>query len=198
MDSLTSRFSDYGQFLSANWSWLILFIIGMMIIIGSGAWAASIAEIRNRTPLLHLIIGCLLPVIYPTIILFTLPYAHHRKKKQRQGKEEKITRMEGAPPPEGPPIMAMGGQGGPEAITEEALGEEVMQYDQAYFKSMTYDEKGNYRGPFRFRVNDEQFKVERIINALDNVVVIENVDSDGKTQHLRIPYGRIESCTEIE
>ena len=39
--------------------------------------------------------------------------------------------------------------------------------------------------------------VERIVDVMPEVAVIETLNADGKLQTLRVPYGKIESCTEI-
>ena len=197
METIQEILSAYGDFLLNNWAWQAMTFVLAGLVIGSGSFAGSVAEARNRNRLLHLLAGCLVPVIYPVAVFYLMTYREKQVKERRVKEEhEQYERTDGAPPPDAPPLVdeAMA----PPEVTAELLGKANVGYDQAFFKQMTYDEKGNYRGPFLFVVNDEEFKVERIVSALDNVVVIENLSSDGKTQRLRIPYKRVQSCTELE
>ncbi len=197
MDTIRMFLVDYGEFWQENAGIMIMVLIGAAVVIGSGCLAGSIAELRNRSRLLHTLIGFAIPLVYPGIILFSLSYRESgRSNRMKAEKQEKIVKVEGAPPADAPPVLNE--NDAPPVVNEELLGQSKLVYDQIYFKQVMYDEKGNYRGPFHFVVNGDEFKVERVVTALDNVVVIENISSDGKTQHLRIPYARIESCTEQE
>jgi len=196
MQTLLDSLNQYGQFLIDNLAVVIAMAFAVGVVIGSGSFAASIGEVRNRSPLLHFLIGCALPIVYPLLILVSLKYrSSDTTKRRRQPKEETFTRMEGAPPADAPPILNEGAVA-PTADVE-SLDEPQMAYDAAFFRQLTYDEKGNYRGPFQFVVDGNEFKVERIVETLEAVVVIENINPDGKTQRLRIPYGKIVSCVEL-
>ncbi len=189
----------YKDFLLANSPVVLGILAGMTIWFASGGLAASIAEKRNHQPLVHLVLGMAIPVFYPLLIQFTMKWKSKGKKHKRAGdKDEKIMHMEGAPPPEAPPALTIDDEFAAAPTADAALLEaNKIQYDQLFFKQKTYDDGGNYRGPFIFTVDGNEIKVERIINTMENVVVIENLDSDGKPQHLRIPYSRIEAFQEI-
>lgn len=198
MEQLLQPLREYGQFVVANWLWLAAGAIVVAAIVTSGGFAAAIAEQRNRGPLRHFLLGCLAPVVYPLMIQATLKYntGESTSRRREAPEDSEFQRVEGAPPPEGPPILAPSSDG-PPVIDEETLGQPRIQFDEAYFRLMTYDAKGNFRGPFEFVVNGTQFKVERIVEVLESVVVVENLNADGKTQRLRIPYNKVESCKEL-
>jgi hypothetical protein len=198
MEQLLQPLREYGQFVVANWVWLTLAAVAMAVIITSGGFAAAIAERRNRGPLRHFALGCLAPVIYPLMIQATLKhYTGESSSRRREAdQDEGFQRVEGAPPPGGPPVLSPTSDA-PPVIDEEILGQPRIQFDESFFRQMTYDAKGGFRGPFEFIVNGTQVKVERIVEVLESVVVVENVNADGKPQRLRIPYSKVESCKEL-
>jgi len=198
MEQLLQPLRDYGQFVVDNWTWLVWVGVAVAAVFASGCFAAAIAESRNRSPLVHFGLGCVMPVFYPLTIHNTMKYyTGDTSSLRREAKaEEDIQRMEGEPPTEGPPILKPSVDG-PPVIDEETLGQPRVQFDESYFRQLTYDAKGNFRGPFQFIVNGTEFKVERIVEVLESVVVVENLNADGKTQRLRIPYSKVESCKEL-
>ncbi len=165
--------------LQADTSALVLTFVGVTVVLGSACWASSIAESRLYSPKLHFFVGLFIPVLYPVILLFAMDVKYPGAVPQAEGPAAE----EPAAAPE-------------EAEQEEEEEEDVIEYDQAYFKEIARDEAGNFVGPWRIDFADNVVMAQRILDPLPHVVVIETVPSGpkGKTQRLRIPYDKIESC----
>lgn len=158
---------DYSGFV-------ILGFLLSAVIVGSGAFASSIAESRIRGRDFHFFLGMLIPVVYPIIILVSLP--------RKEFKKEEVKTMDQI-----------------KEFTEEKSGEfdlsSSLNYD--FFQGAMFDETGNPRGPFIMSVDNVELRVERIAEVLPKIVVLETVNSDGKQQTMRLPFSRISSCHEI-
>ena len=193
MDLILSTWNEYIEFLRVSWSNLIIFSGIMIVVLWSASYSASVAEIKLRRPSVHFFIGLLVPVIYPFVALWKLPvYSGSNRRNQKRQAYEK---GEGPPPVEvAPPLLE---NAPPALVNADMLEKSNVEYDQSYFKKIAIDVAGNYRGPFFLTISGEKLKVERIIDPLPNVLLVEFISADGKLQNMRIPYKNIESCTEM-
>ena len=205
VDTVVVRGKKFGQWLSRDdsaWSQAMFFFIIFMVFLGSAAFASSIAEKKRRSNVIGFIGGAFVPFLYPIATFFILP------KKRMKSVEEQIAERseddehfeEGAPPIERAPKSSNRSStyvGMPEIVTEDSMGSATAVFTQQYFKGIMQDELGNFRGPFSMGVDGQELRVERIVEAMEEVISIETINSDGKQQKLRLPYKKIESCREL-
>lgn len=188
---------EYLAYLQGHDHWLLLgaALVGLLIWLGSGSLAASIAETRGRNPIVHFIAGLIIPVIYPLAISAAMSgKAAREEEKPKEQPKPMFERAEGAPPVE----MAAGSEVAMAKLDENMLkAEDRSQYDQPYFRRIATDETGRMRGPFMITTSGVEVRVERIIDCLPEVLVVETATSDAKTSRLRMPYNKIEGCKEI-
>ena len=72
-------------------------------------------------------------------------------------KEKAFVQGEGPPPVEiAPPTMDEDAP--PSMVDSETLSKPTIIYDQNYFKQLSVDMAGNYRGPFLLTINNEKLK----------------------------------------
>lgn len=170
-------------------------VVAAGVVVGSAAFASSIAESRLRSRNLHFLIGMFIPVIYPALAFVALP----RRKYHRKGDDDIYDlgagkRSDGAPPPDGPALPPKQVADKGDSLSGSAL---PTSYDDIFFKGLLFDEGGNARGPFILTIDDVEVRIERILDAMPEVAVLETMNSDGKQQTLRIPYTRINGCREL-
>ena len=193
MDLMLTTWNDYLEFLRGNWSDLAIYIGIMVVCLWSACYSASVAEVKLRRPFNHFFIGLFVPIIYPLLALWKLP-AYSASKGGSQKKQD-YEKGDGPPPVEiAPPALE---NAPPALVNAEMLEKTNVAFDLNYFKKIAVDLSGNYRGPFLLTINSEKLKVERIIDPLPNVLLIEFISADGKLQNMRIPYKNIEACVEL-
>jgi len=189
---MTFTMQEFERFLRNDWQVLTACTGGLLLWLLSGAMASSIAETRVRSPWVHLILGLLLPVVYPILALF-FGVSTVKQPKIKEAKERDVSHPDGPPPVELPaadvPIVAR-------EIHAESI-DEVTIFTPEYFKDMALDEYGNYRGPFLFKVHGIEQRADRIVECMPGVVVTESITPDGKSQRLRIPYDKVEGFEEL-
>ncbi len=194
LNEVVIRMDDYLEFFlqRENLTVLIWSLCLLLVWIGSGAFAASIAERRLRHRGRHFLGGLFMPLLYPAGILLFLrpPKAISRGPMSEVNSD--ILQMKGASPvgTRSPAPQAKIRQ--PQTQVEPAP-----DYNQAFFKKMCFDEAGAVRGPFGFRVESVTLRVEQIVEAKPETVVIETINAGGQLQTLRIPYHKIEWCREL-
>lgn len=178
-----------------HWPLIAAGVLGALVWIGSGAFASSIAETRGRQPVLHLVLGLLIPVLYPLAISAAMGVRGGKdEEKPKEAPKKIFERADGAPPVEG----EAGSQTSLEKLDEGMLKvEERSQFDQMYFRRIATDEAGRMRGPFLITTSGIEVRVERIIDCLPEVLIVETATSDAKTSRLRMPYNKIEACKEV-
>jgi hypothetical protein len=97
--------------------------------------------------------------------------------------------VEAAPPSQVQGLQAL--------VTDNLVREQGAGYNEAYFRGMQRDSQGNPRGPFELMVAGNPIRAQRIGQVQATLIVIETVNQEGKTQTLRIPFDKIESCREL-
>lgn len=199
LDFLMPPLEGYGTFLGDYWWFVIGAGIVCAVLVFSAALSGTIAELRMQPVMLHFVAGMIVPVAYPAIIYFALPLKEDPKKKakekeERQEAEAALQTNEGPPPVEAAPAEAE-----TDMLTEISESQEEVAgpaYDRAFFHGVARDEMGHPRGPFRIVVEKRELRVERILEVLPHVVVVETGTS-GRVQTLRLPYMKIDLCEEI-
>ncbi len=185
---------DYFEFLKNNYVPLVIYATVLFAWLLSACFSASIAENRMRNPWVHFVVGLIIPILYPLIILFGLP-TYSKSTDKIEVDVEDAKHIEGPPPVEAaPPVLETAAPG---MVDTAMIDSPEIGYDQRYFKQIAFDMAGNHRGPFEFTIKGEKLKVERILEAFKEVVLIEFASSDGKMQSIRIPYRNIDACIEV-
>jgi len=156
--------------------------------LGSAFFAATVAELKNRSRLVHFIGGLLVPWIYPFVILFRL-----ERKSDRPVEEEEEIPNETAAPNEAPEAKL-----GIDGDDDEEESPHAERISQAFMKKISTDELGNSRGPFMFVFDDDKvLQVEKIVNALPEHVAVEIIEK-AQPRTLRFPYAKIKSVVRKE
>jgi len=164
---------------------LILVAITLLLSVWlvSGTWAASVAGSRQRSVVFHFFCGMLFPFVYPFVATFALDV-------RGAGQRAKALREEQETEAEAEAARLMDRQQA-EALDREDAPD---QFDRDYFKRIARDADGMPTGPWLVSFNEQEVKVLKIVDVLDEVVAFEIDGDDGKTQRIRVRYSLIESC----
>ena len=164
--------------------------LGLTFLLGSACWAASIAQARRHSIWLHFTLGLLLPWVYPLVILFAMDIkgekemlakleADKRAQEEREAERQRNIAML-KPQEEEPKPDASGG------------------WKRSYFEQIARDRDGKPSGPWDVKFNGVVLRIVRIVEAQDQLVVVEQLDDRGQTSRLRIPYAKIEAWQDAE
>ena len=171
---------------------LVGITIVLIIVIGSGLAAMTVAEVRMRQRFIHFFLGMLFPVAYPILLFFVLPEFKIVSKEEKE-LEKMIASMpdeEGAVPESELRSVAKSDARGQMPAMEHSL---VM--NQQYFARISTDELGNQTGPFIMEMHDGRIlEVDHISGALQNVLAVEVKQDSGECRTIRLPYQNIRSC----
>ena len=152
---------------TADFNQVLLYSAVLLVAVLSGCWSSSIAEKKARGTLPHLVLGLCIPVVYPLLILVILPA---RKRKNKVVEE-------------------------PNKV-EDDLDLPFQDLNADYFKQIYLDANGEFTGPFIIDVEDSVIKAEAIIEVQNDFIVVETLNKDDAKQRLRVPYGKMISCSE--
>jgi len=185
-----SQATDAG--FSPNEATIICITIFLIVVIGSGLTAITVAELRNRKRSPHFILGILFPVAYPVLLYFILPEFKILSKEEKE-LEKMVASMpdeEGMlPESELKSVAKADIEGG---AVEIEIG---VVLDQQYFGRVSRDESGNPNGPFMIEMKDGRIlEIKRISGALQDVVAVEIGQESGESKTIRLPYKNITSC----
>lgn len=164
----------------------------MIIPMGSGLAAMTVAEIKERERFLHLFLGMALPIAYPILLYFVLPQFRIVSKEERE-LEEMVAHMQakGTVPESELKSVASADKKG------VALGfERVEELGQQYFSKIATNEYGNSNGPFILEFIDGRIlEINRISAALNNALAVEiKQEGDVPSKNIRLPYNKISAC----
>ncbi len=183
---ISDRISESG--LAPSWALLIFQCICIAVFMGSPFAAASIAESRGRSRLLHFIPGLLIPWVYPVLIFFFLP--RHREISDEEDEEDEASEPESAPKSAISKFEKNTKDGEPSGDVSE-----VNEVNQHNITIVSRDENGNPVGPLILEFNDgRMLEVAKIQTPLPQQMVVEIRELDGKTRTVRFPYAQIKSC----
>ena len=65
---------------TADFNQVLLYSAVLLVAVLSGCWSSSIAEKKARGTLPHLVLGLCIPVVYPLLIVMTLPARKSKNK----------------------------------------------------------------------------------------------------------------------
>ena len=195
---LQQVFQDYGDFfLDVDNQIAVAICVAVVTVwIWSGCFASSVAETRMHGPLMHFIAGLAIPIVYPLVILVVLPYRTVKEAVVDATDEERIERVDGPPPAEMLPVASIDEDSSTGLIDPDML-DATVTFGESYFKHRAVDSTGRALGPYAITVGGEELRAERIVEVLQNAVVIEIASTGSKGQTLRIPYDKIDSCIEV-
>lgn len=195
--SMASHFIEKTQEAGVEPDMLVVIIIVFVLSVwfGFACWAGSIAGMRRHSALVHFLIGLVIPIVYPFFILFALDVKGAKQRAREatalaaeaeaQAAAKAAAReREAALAPSGEDELRPG-------ETAEAGGPAL---DQAYFKSISLDDEGNVTGPWSIKFGETEMIAQRIVEALEETVVIEIIGEGDKLQRFRVPYAKISSC----
>ena len=154
---------------TADFNQVLIYSVAFIIAVLSGCWSSSIAEKKVRGTLPHLVLGLCIPVVYPLLIFIALP----AKKKKKVVEEPKVLEEE-----------------------EDDLDLPFQDLNADYFKQIYLDANGDFTGPFIIDTEDSVIKAEAIIEVQNDFIVVETLNKDDAKQRLRVPYGKMTSCSE--
>lgn len=158
----------------------IVFVV--VFLFGSAFWSASIASCRRYHPVLPFLLGLALPWVFPVLILFALDVKGERARR-REAAQAQRERDEAA---------------ARQAEAERRAKEEAMAKDsrarwsKEYFDQIARGADGLSAGPFDVEFAGQTLHVERIIEALPTLVLVEFKDAQGVNQRMRIPFAKID------
>ncbi len=166
---------------------VVAIVVVLTIWICSASLAGTVAGMRERSIILHGFIGMLLPLVYPALLLFTLDIKGARDRAKARIAEEKRQALE-----EEERLLARGLiNGGGE---EDDIEEERSQFNSEYFTQIARNAEGELTGPWAITFGGNEIIAERIVDQLDEVVVVEIRVSEEEVSRIRIPYAKITSC----
>ncbi|HOG50315.1 MAG TPA: hypothetical protein PKY10_06970, partial [Lentisphaeria bacterium] len=81
---------------------------------------------------------------------------------------------------------------------EEPEPDASIVWKRSYFERIARDREGKPAGPWDVQFNGVVLRIVRIIEAQDELVVVEQLDARGQISRLRIPYAKIEAWQNAE
>lgn len=162
----------------------------LTFLLGSACWAASIAQARRHSVWLHFTAGLLLPWLYPFVILFAMGIKGEKemlakREAAKRAKEEREAERQRNIALSAPPV-------------EEPEADAGIVWKRNYFERIARDRDGKPAGPWNVQFNGVVIRVIRILEAQDELVLVEQSDARGQTSRLRIPYAKIEAWQNAE
>ena len=176
----------------ANWTVIIVLLAILSIMIGSGCWAASIAQMRRHPRIKFFFLGFFTFFGGPVWMLLNLKIkgederlaklAEEAAAKQAEKEEQKRLEAEGR--------VAKG-------EVKPAVSEDGIVWDSSYFNSIARREDGTPAGPWQVTYNGVTVRVNNIVEVLPECIQVNMVNQEGTALVGRIPYSRIESWDMI-
>ena len=164
-------------------------ILLLTICMASGFWAGSVAASRKHNMWLHVAIGLVAPIVYPTFITFTLDLKGAKDREEAKVQQEEAAKAEQAERER--MAQVMGRSTGDE---DEGAEAQPVSYDHDYFKKIARNETGQLTGPWMISYNNQSVCALHIVDCLDEVLVIEIETPGGDRQRIRIRYALIQGC----
>ena len=153
-----------------------------VVLVGSAAYAATIAESRRHKPFFFFLKGFFIPVVYPLTIKGTLEEIVieknvTEKKTLAMQKQDELDLDLSQP--------------------DNRDAEGNILFDQLFFAKRQLDDDGDFRGPFLMVVNDNDVRVDHIVEAKETAVAVDAETNEGEHRTLRLPYDQIDSFEEL-
>lgn len=159
----------------------------------SGAWSASIAQMRRHPKWRFFFIGLFSFFIAPVWLLFKLDIkgeserlarladeaAQKRAAAEEEARKEAIIREE-------------------QGIEAPAVSEDGVVWDRNYFTKIARLADGTPDGPWDVRYNGVTVRVLQILDPQDDFVQARILNQEGATLNGRIPYSKIERWERVD
>jgi hypothetical protein len=167
--------------------WIIFWIL---FFFGSAFWATSIASMRRHPPLIHFLLGFVLPWAYPIYILFAMDI--HGEKERREAEQEMIAQKEAEEEEKRRIQEELNAR---KAVVESEAGIQSTnsRWSSQYFNSIARDAEGRNAGPWKAVVSGTEIIVLEIIEAEEDLVYVVFKGYNDEPSKMRIPYAKIES-----
>ncbi len=175
---------------------VVLALVGA-VILGSGFYAAALAEEKEHNRLVHFLLGLLLPWVYPIAIYGPVRGAAKKKKKSSAPKREE--------PQESPPGVVEYAETESRRLRHMTRDElvdtisrsqsvEDIEFTQRTFTTLAAAKFGESAGPYYFKLVDGNvIKVRAIAEIQPTFLVVEIESGEGKARTLRLLYAKIHS-----
>lgn len=167
--------------------WIIFWIL---FFFGSACWATSIASMRRHPPIIHFLLGLVLPWAYPLYILFTMDI--YGEKERREAEQEMIAQKQ-AEEEERQRIQEELNARKAAINMEAGIQTNGQRWTQQYFNSISRDSEGRNAGPWKATVSGTEVIVLEIIEAEEELVYVVFKGYNDQPSKMRIPYAKIES-----
>lgn len=176
------------QLPQANILLLVVVLVVLSLMLASGAWAASIAQMRRHKGLPFFFLGFFTFFVGPAKLLYSLEIKGEKEQKemfakaaaQKRAEEEERARKE----------AEQARERGEEA---PAVSQEGVVWDQSYFASIQRKADGTPAGPWVVAYNGVRVTVTEILETLPECVQVKMINAEGAPLVGRIPYARLEA-----
>lgn len=172
----------------ANWKVIIVLIAVFSVMIGSGCWASSIAQMRRHKRRKFFLLGFVTFFGGPVWMLFKLPIKGEDQRLEQLAAEAAAKKAEKE---EQARLEAEGRIAKGEV--KPAVSADGTVWDSAYFNAIARRENGSPAGPWVVTYNGVTVRVNSIVEVLPECIQVNMVNQEGSALVGRIPYSRIES-----
>jgi len=172
---------------------LIPLTAAFFVCLFSGLAAAQIAERRGSAPHFHLILGFIIPGIYPLVLPLALtPQTGSEVQRERAGQkalEDKLSAQ---------------AQEAEKALHEKQAELAREEADPGYWprdrvERIRLHPDGSDAGPFAVRLKDgREITARRITGTTPECAILELIGNSGQTESLRVPLAQIGSVRPAE
>ena len=168
--------------------WIIVWIL---FFFGSACWATSIAAMRRHPPLIHFILGLVIPWAYPLFILFKMDI--YGEKERRQAEQEMIAQKQAEEEEKQRIQEELNARKAAVDAETEVQANTNPNWTPQYFNSIARDSEGRNAGPWKAVVSGTEIIVLEIIEAENDLVYVVFKGYNDQPSKMRIPYTKIES-----
>lgn len=172
----------------ANLVALLVMLAIITVMLASGAWAASIAQMRRHNGLPYFFLGLVTFFVGPVYLLFTLEIKGEKEQLERFAQDAAKKRAEEEERKQKEAMQAR--ERGQEV---PAVSAEGVVWNKDYFASIQRKDDGSPNGPWKATYNGVTVRVEEILDALDECLQARIVNQEGATITGRIPYSRLQA-----
>lgn len=171
---------------------VVLFILTLML--ASGAWAASIAQMRRHPAPKFFLFGFFTFFIGPAHLLYSLDIKGEEEQKAAFAAAAAQKRAEAATRAKLEEEQALAR--GKKQVA--AVSTDGIVWNKDYFISIQRKEDGTHAGPWAVQFNNIPVTVLKIIEVFDENVQVQMLNLEGVKTMGRIPFARIQKWEAID
>ncbi|GEM_PF-5645193 len=172
---------------------LIVILVILSIMLASGAWAASIAQMRRHRAPKFFLYGFFTFFVGPAHLLYSLDIKGEEEQKAAFAAAAAQKRAEAAERARLEEEQAVAR--GKEA---PAVSAEGIVWDKNYFLSIQRKPDGTPAGPWAVQFNGISVTVLQIVEAMDENVQVKMINLEGTKTMGRIPYARLQKWDALD